>query len=623
MVNYAKPSIRSARFTSAYALRNTLVVLLILTAFVVETEAASSTGIPITNYSGVFNSWLPIIIISVLVSTSIVSIYYAIGSLLNNKRIKTEAIYEFAQAIGTVVIVIIIMVILNLYGTTLSLTSVLSPSTVNSMCTNLYNDQLAFINANPNSEAFNSGPSPTAAICANIIAPLAAGTASGTTASGSTTDSLTTSIDYGLAASYVIFANLTSQSTSNYNAFYIFSDVVGFLSKFTSVTAISTPTFDISFDYTPLAGYSFLSTMLTGVGVVSALSFYAYMIQMLAILLILFIWPYLLAAGIILRASAFTRRIGGLFIGLTLSFLIIMPLIILFEYASLSSPQNAYPIGTNTIPYLPIYEQGPAGNVMVYGASSGFVNAEVYAQQGGTAKLPATCAYVYESFCGDANSIGTQPICAASVNPLQLCQNGYILANTLPQNPCQQGQYVYEGVCGDPNTTERQTVFVKEPRGSAIEEEPACFDRGSFPSDELCRTDEPHTSIAPFMLPNATKMLEYYSCWPIGGNIYAYELIGALPYLIPFYGLALGVFSAFGFSVGGLVAQIPTVLLAQGCTPQNAINAGLTLTNIYGVTAITAFILPLLNILIIYSGAMGISRLMGGDTDVLGLSKLI
>jgi len=31
----------------------------------------------------------------------------------------------------------------------------------------------------------------------------------------------------------------------------------------------------------------------------------------------------------------------------------------------------------------------------------------------------------------------------------------------------------------------------------------------------------------------------------------------------------------------------------------------------------------LLNILIIYSGAMGISRLMGGDTDVLGLSKLI
>jgi len=618
MVNYAKSSIRSARLTSApYALRNTLVALLVLTAFVVETKAASSTSISITNYSGVFNSWLPIIIISVLVSTSIVSIYYAIGYLLNNKKIKTDAIYEFAQAIGTVVIVIIIMVILNLYGTTLSLTSVLSPSTVNSMCTNLYNDQLAFINANPNSGAFNSGPSPTAAICANIIAPLAASTASGATAAGSTTSSLTSSIDYGLAASYVIFANLTSQSTSNYNAFYIFSDVVGFLSKFTSVTAIATPAFDISFDYTPLAGYSFLNTMLIGLGIVSALSFYAYMIQMLAILLILFIWPYLLAAGIILRASSFTRRIGGLFIGLTLSFLIIMPLIILFEYASLSSPQNAYPIGTNTIPYLPIYEQGPAGNVIVYGASSGFVNAEVYAQQRGTAKLPATCAYVYESFCGDANSIGTQPICAASVNPLQLCQNGYIPANTLPQDPCQQGQYVYESVCGDPNTTEQQTVL-------SIRVGPKCFSSTSFSQLEECGNEpQPHTSIVPFMLPNATKMLEYYSCWPIGGNIYAYELIGALPYLIPFYGLTLGVFSAFGFSIGGLAAQIPTVLLAQGCTPQNAINAGLTLTNIYGVTAITAFILPLLNILIIYAGAMGISRLMGGDTDVLGLSKLI
>jgi len=506
------------------------------------------------------------------------------------------------------------MVILNLYGTTLSLTSVLSPNTVNSMCTNLSNDQLAFINTN--SMAFNSGPSPTAAICADIIAPLAAGAASDTTASGSTTSSLTTSIDYGLAATYVIFANLTSQSTSNYNAFYIFSDVIGFLSKFTSVNAIATPAFDISFYYTPLAGYSFLNTMLLALGIVSALSFYAYMIQMLAILLILFIWPYLLAAGIILRASTFTRRLGGLIIGLTLSFLIIMPLIILFEYASLSSPQNAYPIGTNTIPYLPIYEQGPAGNVMVYGASSGFVSAKVYTQQGGTTTtLPATCAngYIYESFCGDPNSVGAQPICAASVNPLQLCQNGYILANTLPQNPCSPGQYVYESVCGDPNTTERQTGLIKAP---------ACF---TNPSNEpLCsETAEPHTSIAPFMLPNATKMLEYYSCWPIGGNIWAYELIGALPYLIPFYGLALGVFSAFGFSVGGLVSQIPTILLAQGCTPQNAINAGLTLTNIYGITAITAFILPLLNILIIYSGAMGISKLMGGDTDVLGLSKLI
>ncbi len=79
--------------------------------------------------------------------------------------------------------------------------------------------------------------------------------------------------------------------------------------------------------------------------------------------------------------------------------------------------------------------------------------------------------------------------------------------------------------------------------------------------------------------------------------------------------------------IGGAVHVFPTALPPLppffGCTPDHAIDTGLTLTNIYGITAISAFILPLLNILIVYSGMIGMSSLLGGDTDIIGLSKFL
>jgi hypothetical protein len=59
------------------------------------------------------------------------------------------------------------------------------------------------------------------------------------------------------------------------------------------------------------------------------------------------------------------------------------------------------------------------------------------------------------------------------------------------------------------------------------------------------------------------------------------------------------------------------------CGKDNAINSALAIANLYGVVGVAAYIMPLLNLIIVISAAVGISGLLGGDTDIIGLSKLL
>jgi hypothetical protein len=570
--------------------------LLPLAAFAVLANAfASSTQVYLPSYSpptnlspiaspySAFTSWLPVVFIAVLLGIVITSIYYILGYLLNNRNVKSKAISELIQAVETGVIAIFIIIIFSIIGNTiLSPISVLQPSVTNTLCTQLQSSKLDFLN--PNTIVTKS---PTNAICNGIIAPIASGHAG-----------ITESIDYGLAATYVVFANVTNQIANNLNAFYVYDGMISFLSKFQSINGFGISaaenSYQVAFSYTPLAGYTFLKKMSLAVGVVSGLSFYAQTIQMIIILLILQVWPYLLAAGLIFRALSYTRRLGGLLIGIVLALVIILPFIVLFEYASLTSPQ-AYPIGVNSMPYLPIYEAAPDGNTIVYGDSSGFayLNGQwVYEVQCGN---PSTANYAYTTL---------------SPSPLQECPNCYIKDSSL----CPNGGYAYETVCGDPNTAERAGFLglsyycTNSPSpGIQVVNSPAnVIPRGA--------------GISPFILPNATATLKHYSCW--SSNLPAYELEFSAFYLIPGYGLATGAASAFVSSA--LVTSLPlTPTSILGCSPPEAIDAGLALTNIYGITSITAFLIPLFNVLIIYGAAMGLSKMMGGESDILGISKLI
>ncbi|MEM3211824.1 MAG: hypothetical protein QXR85_00735 [Candidatus Micrarchaeaceae archaeon] len=553
---------------------------------------AGAQTITIPSYSA-FSNWLPVVFVAILLSLVIASVYYIFGYLLNNKKVKSRAIAEFIQAIGTGILVVIIVWLLSVIGTTMfSPISVVSAQHVSSICNSLSNSQIRFLNSNE--------ISPTNTICNTIISPLA---------SGSGSSSLTRSIDYGVAATYIVIANVTNQAINNLNAFYVYDGTISFLRALTSVSGFGTAGGTaIYFDYTPLAGYSFLSKMSLAVGIVSALSIDSFIMQLLVILILLVTWPYILAAGIIFRATPYTRRLGGLLIGIVIALLIIWPLIFLFEYASLGTTESSFPIGSNVIPYTPIYELAPNGNVLVYGATSGF---ELLTNASASSVGCPAGDYVYEGTCGNISTVSSPPDCKAEgqISQFQLCQNGYTTDNTLC--PSSSKPYVYESVCGDPNSS--------APSG-------ACYS-GSELSEyiPMCpASPTPHNSgIALFQLPNATQTVKYYSCWPLTGNLLTFELATDAFYLIPFYGLGLATFTSLSAITGYFPSAIPGYPPTISCTPEKAFSAGIAFTNIYGITGITAFILPLLNILIVYGAAIGLSKILGGESDILGLSRFI
>ncbi len=52
-------------------------------------------------------------------------------------------------------------------------------------------------------------------------------------------------------------------------------------------------------------------------------------------------------------------------------------------------------------------------------------------------------------------------------------------------------------------------------------------------------------------------------------------------------------------------------------------NSLLAILHVYGIDSVIGFILPILNLLIIITSIMGLSSLFGGNTSLLGLSRLL
>ena len=57
--------------------------------------------------------------------------------------------------------------------------------------------------------------------------------------------------------------------------------------------------------------------------------------------------------------------------------------------------------------------------------------------------------------------------------------------------------------------------------------------------------------------------------------------------------------------------------------PYNAINAALALINLYGVVFVLGIVLPVINVMIAIAMVQSTARLFGGDTNILGIGKLI
>jgi len=121
-----------------------------------------------------------------------------------------------------------------------------------------------------------------------------------------------------------------------------------------------------------------------------------------------------------------------------------------------------------------------------------------------------------------------------------------------------------------------------------------------------------------FALPNLTEALDTYNCLPPSGNLLAgeFEDIGTLA--IPFYTIGAGIISAV--QTGSVVPNFP---LPANCAPNDVMPSMYMLFQAYGIMGITAYFLPLINLLITLSAILGLSSLFGGDTELAGLARLV
>ncbi len=127
-------------------------------------------------------------------------------------------------------------------------------------------------------------------------------------------------------------------------------------------------------------------------------------------------------------------------------------------------------------------------------------------------------------------------------------------------------------------------------------------------------------AINPYILPNVTQVINYYGCYPIFNNIYAQELIDAGLFLVPIS----WIFGLISILVGtSTTITLPNIGVFACQYPNNALNAVYALMNVYGYTSVAGFLLPILNFIIVLSAVMGLSGLIGGETDLGLLSRLI
>ncbi len=304
-----------------------------------------------------FTAWIPVIIVAILLSVGIVIGYYLLGVLLNNGRMRSAAMAEFANALATALVIVALLIIFNFFGSATSnpILSAVPSSTISTICTQLQTANVIFVNSN------SSSNSPTSQVCSALV-------------QNAQSTGATATLDYGLTATYVITANLTEQAAENLNAAYVFNGYMNFLQSFAARDIVCFPTDDCLLTYgptsryinasvKPFAGYIGIYKSLNLVTTQSTLIFTVFMFQLIAMLTFMFLWPYLLAAGLILRVTLFTRRLGGLLIAIVVVVMLIYPAIFLIEYTALSNagiqPIGANTFGTNAIPVLTIGSLSP------------------------------------------------------------------------------------------------------------------------------------------------------------------------------------------------------------------------------------------------------------------------
>lgn len=515
-------------------------------------------------FEGAETALVPLMIVALLLDSALVSIWYMVGSILGNSAAKASARSELYQIGGTALLAVLIVALLTTFSSAfyniLGSTKLLNPAVTNSICQNIMaGTKLTILGSNGVVMSGSQESGSTFPGFCNMVNPSQPQTA-------------TTRMDYPLAATGVIIANLTNQTMTNLDSSFVVDSFLGFLTNLAPeirlclgsipalqcVTPIPNPaatlTVNIGASFAPFAGLDFIYKSLADYGTMITNAYTLFVAQLTFIVVFVFIWPYLIFIGLVLRATPFTRGVGGLLIAAAIGMVLFYPLIYSIEYLSLGNglvQSNAATYGYNYITAIP-----GRGAVVCPGEANAI---------GGPA-VPS---------CGSSSSLDT-PGCSNSI--------------------------VYSPVCFAPSGQVDKSV------------QPLCTD-----------------SVAPtcnytvnfFVQPSIKDEALSYGCWPAFQHgqpapLNSAEFVDITVLLVPFYSLVAPL-----ISLAAVPNSIPTLWLPAMCKPDAALKTFQAMTQSFGVMGISAYLLPVLNLVITLSGILGVSGLLGGDTSLAGIAKLL
>jgi len=552
----------------------------------------------VTDPLGSLTSWLPIVSIAILISVGIGFALYVLGKLLNDGQISSRGITELGQSIGTAVYTVLIISVLLLFGSFVSHSSLVSTSTgdfgsqVSNMCGNLQNSPVTLLQGNP-----------TSFVCALV----------GNSQNGG--GSATSYVNYGLASSYVMIANMTNQAAANLNGLYVYEGFVGFLSTLKSDPGLCLPEtcvaqlvpriLSIDIASQPLAGYSLITFMTKPLETQGIFIMYMFLTQLVIMFILLMVWPFLLAAGIILRAISFTRGAGGLLMGITLVIVIILPMVMIIEYNMLGNG-----VTTNQLVGAPVPPQATWNWNDGSAPSTGMTSTHTYLPGTQTITVVVTSNGQSGSATANLDIISGQTLSQSASSP-----QGALLPISFEVDVDQYGvattQITLVG-----NEQQLPAIYLHGLPTTFWGPEKSPCDPTVSPN---CR-DILYNSLTPnfYVFPSTAAIANYNGCWPLGGNLVAEEAKDSA-----LMAVSLGLGAAFTF--GGFVSSVPqlTGILSTACVPSAAVRTSMEFMNVYGLMSLAGFVIPFLNILIIISAMKNVSFLFGGDTDIAGLGKLV
>ena len=295
---------------------------------------------------------LSLVIIAILVDAAIVGIWYMIGALIGNQRVKGTARGELWQVLGTAIIAGLVIGLLIAFGgvftTVLSnaqpgnppsfVPTPLSQYTTSTLC----NDMVAYTGANGGQGLQEIGP---------LLSSLNPGICKVVGSNLGTADP-TYWMDYPLAATGVIIANDLNQTATNLNQTFVQEAYLSFLSTLNpTITACfqlpdaaacyppadGLAIVEIQASFQPLAGLDMIIKSLAAFSTLLYTVLLSFVVQLLFINLLLYAWPLILFIGLVFRATPFTRRLGGLLIAISLGAVAIFPTAFALEYITANS----------------------------------------------------------------------------------------------------------------------------------------------------------------------------------------------------------------------------------------------------------------------------------------------